>query len=225
MNIAKKRIIKNKRVTIGKKPPCKSDPIIIRKYSNRRLYDTFHSKYISLSDVRNLVNNSLPFKVIEVKRNEDITKSILSQIIHDSETNGDSVLPIDLLLRLIKVYNSQMDKMCLPNYLNESLKLFSHQRQEFSNQVNDSFDTNNPYKELQKIGNETVQQFMSFAGYNFTDFSDHFAVNNNKKSNLTLKNDKQDSFDYSSSTDDIDKLKKEIVYLKAQLKKADNSVT
>ena len=105
-----------------------SDVRIIKKYPNRRLYDTQESRYITLNDVRQLVIDGTEFEVIDKKTGNNITRSILLQVISEQEQRGDSVMSEDFLAQVIRAYSGQMPTM-LRGYLEKSLGLFVEQQQ------------------------------------------------------------------------------------------------
>jgi len=108
---------------------------LIKKYPNRRLYDTSTSKYITLDDVRDMVVKEVPFKVVEKKTNEDITRNILLQIIMEQESgNGEPMFSVDLLMRFIQNYgeNSQAD---FSDFMEKSLQFFTDQQEMFHEQL------------------------------------------------------------------------------------------
>ena len=108
---------------------------LIKKYPNRRLYDTSTSKYITLDDVRYMVIDSIPFKVVEKKTNEDITRNILLQIIMEQESgNGEPMFSIELLMQFIQNYgeNTQAD---FSNYMEKSLQFFAQQQEALREQL------------------------------------------------------------------------------------------
>ena len=97
------------------------NPRIIRKYPNRRLYDTEESRYITLNDVRDLVVRRVPFAVIDKRSDDDITRSILLQVISDQEQNGHAVLSAAFLSRIIRSYDSIAPNL-IAEHLEDSLK-------------------------------------------------------------------------------------------------------
>jgi polyhydroxyalkanoate synthesis repressor PhaR len=111
-----------------------SDPRIIKKYPNRRLYDTVQSKYITLSDIRSLVLERIEFVVIDKKSQEDITRSILLQVIAEQEHGVDQVMSRDFLAQVIRSYGGNLQNM-LSSYLEQSMKLFSSQQRELRDKV------------------------------------------------------------------------------------------
>jgi polyhydroxyalkanoate synthesis repressor PhaR len=111
-----------------------SDARIIKKYPNRRLYDTEESRYITLVDVKNLVISKIDFLVIDKKSGDDITRSILLQVISEQEQQGEPVMSQDFLSQVIRSYGSVMPSF-IANYLEQSLKLFMTQQQNLRGQV------------------------------------------------------------------------------------------
>ena len=108
---------------------------LIKKYPNRRLYDTSTSKYITLDDVRDMVVEGMPFKVVEKKTNEDITRNILLQIIMEQESgDGEPMFSVDLLMQFIQNYgeNTQAD---FSNYMEKSLQFFAQQQEALREQL------------------------------------------------------------------------------------------
>ncbi len=103
-----------------------SEPRVIKKYPNRRLYDTVESRYITLADVRRLVVDKIDFIVIDKKTQEDITRSILLQVISEQEHNGEPLMSQDFLSQVIRCYGGAMQAF-VGNYLEQSLKMFQNQ--------------------------------------------------------------------------------------------------
>ena len=101
---------------------------LIKKYPNRRLYDTSTSRYITLDEVRNLVVEGIPFKVVEKKTDEDLTRNILLQIIMDYESgDGEPMFSIDLLIRFIRNYG-ESSQDGFKSYMEQSMEFFSQQQ-------------------------------------------------------------------------------------------------
>jgi polyhydroxyalkanoate synthesis repressor PhaR len=105
-----------------------SEPRVIKKYPNRRLYDTVESRYITLADVRRLVTEGIAFVVIDKKTQEDITRSILLQVISEQEHAGEPLMSQDFLSQVIRSYGSAVQSM-VGNYLEQSLKMFQAPRE------------------------------------------------------------------------------------------------
>ncbi len=107
---------------------------VITKYPNRRLYDTEESHYVTLADVRDLVINKTDFVVIDRKTNEDITRSILLQVITEQEQRGDAVMSEDFLSQVIRSYGKVVPGFAA-DYLEESMNFFMTQQQNLRSQV------------------------------------------------------------------------------------------
>jgi polyhydroxyalkanoate synthesis repressor PhaR len=99
------------------------DAIIIKKYANRRLYNTASSSYITLEDLARMVRENVEFQVLDAKSGDDITHAILTQIIMDEEANGEQMLPVSFLRQLIGMYGNSMQAL-MPSYLEASMANF-----------------------------------------------------------------------------------------------------
>lgn len=97
--------------------------VIIKKYANRRLYNTASSSYITLDDLARMVRENIDFQVLDAKSGDDITHSILTQIIMDEEANGEQMLPVSFLRQLIGMYGNSMQAL-MPSYLEASMTNF-----------------------------------------------------------------------------------------------------
>ncbi len=106
----------------------------IKKYPNRRLYDTEESRYITLADVRSLVIKKIEFVVVDQKSSEDITRSILLQVITEQEQQGEAVMSQDFLSQVIRSYGKVVPSSAA-NYLEQSMKLFMTQQKNLRAQV------------------------------------------------------------------------------------------
>jgi polyhydroxyalkanoate synthesis repressor PhaR len=109
-------------------------PRIIKKYPNRRLYDTEESRYITLADIRGLVMHKTDFVVIDKKSQEDITRNILLQVISEQEQLGEPIMSREFLAHVIRSYGDTMQSM-VGSYLEHSLKLFMDQQQNLRDRI------------------------------------------------------------------------------------------
>ena len=107
---------------------------IIKKYPNRRLYDTEISSYITIEDVRQLILDGETFEVRDAKSGEDLTRSVLLQIIADKEQDGEPMLSTQLLSQMIRFYGDSLQGF-MGNYLERSMQLFLEQQQQFRSQM------------------------------------------------------------------------------------------
>ena len=117
-------------------------PITIKKYANRRLYNTGTSTYVTLEDLARMVKRDEEFVVQDAKSGEDITHSVLTQIIFELENdrNGQNMLPISFLRQLISFYGDQM-QMVVPSFLEQSMIAFSKEQERLREQMNKAFGT------------------------------------------------------------------------------------
>lgn len=111
-------------------------PVIIKKYANRRLYNTQSSKYITLDFLAELTRKEIDFKVVDAKTDEDITHSVLTQIIMEEEQTGQHLLPVGFLRQLISMYGDSMQGM-VPQYLENAMDSFRKNQK----QVQDAIET------------------------------------------------------------------------------------
>ena len=114
-------------------------PTTIKKYANRRLYNTASSTYVTLADLAKMVKNGDDFVVYDAKTNEDITRSVLTQIIFEQEgIEGQSLLPTTFLRQLIRFYGDSMQAL-LPSYLEYSIDRFTGEKEAISSAANGIF--------------------------------------------------------------------------------------
>ena len=109
---------------------------IIKKYPNRRLYDTAISQYVTLDDLRALVRDCVKFRVIDAKSDEDITRTILLQIVLEEEDKGSPMFSTEVLEQIIRAYGDAMQGF-MSSYLKESLDVFLRQQRHTKSRKND----------------------------------------------------------------------------------------
>jgi len=120
---------------------------IIKKYPNRRLYDSAESKYVTLNNLKELVVNQIDFTVVDKKTGDDITRNVLLQIIlEQEEDNGEPLFSADVLQKLIGIYGNPNQKTA-GDFLTKSVQLFCDQQQLFQNHVEEAI-TSNPMSSL-----------------------------------------------------------------------------
>lgn len=130
---------------------------LIKKYPNRRLYDTRTSSYITLADVKELVLKHAQFQVVDAKTSEDLTRSILLQIILEEEAGGMPMFTSDLLSQLIRFYGNAMQGM-VGNYLEKNMQTFVLVQKQLQEQSRAMYGDNT------KINKDLWAQFMNFQG-------------------------------------------------------------
>lgn len=115
--------------------------VVIKKYANRRLYNTDTSTYVTLDDLAEMVRSECDFMVYDAKTGEDLTHSVLTQIIVDQESKGDqNLLPIGFLRQLIRFYGNSMERL-IPSYLEYSLDTLTREQEKYRKQFADTFGT------------------------------------------------------------------------------------
>lgn len=105
-----------------------SEPIIIKKYANRRLYNTDTSSYITLEDLSEMVKKGRDFEVVDAKTGTDMTRSVLAQIIFEEESKGAAMLPINFMRQIIRFYDHALST-AVPHYLETAMEAFAENQQ------------------------------------------------------------------------------------------------
>jgi polyhydroxyalkanoate synthesis repressor PhaR len=123
-------------------------PVIIKKYANRRLYNTETSSYITLEHLAAMTRQGRDFKVVDAKTDEDITHGVLTQIIMDEESRGETMLPVGFLRQLIAMYGGSMQSM-VPGYLEASMDSFRRNQDQLKTAVEGAF-AGSPFAEIAK---------------------------------------------------------------------------
>lgn len=113
---------------------------VIKKYPNRRLYDTEQSKYITVADLRDLITNGVDIEVQDANTGADLTRNVLLQIINEQETKETPLFTTEILTRMIRFYGGQSQGM-FTDYLGKSLEMFLEQQQKYQNSLADMFGT------------------------------------------------------------------------------------
>lgn len=116
-------------------------PIIIKKYANRRLYNTQTSNYITLDFLAEMTRDDVDFVVIDAKTGDDITHNVLTQIIVDEESSGQNMLPVNFLRQLISMYGNSMQSL-MPSYLEASMDNFRKNQKQFQEAVEGALNKN-----------------------------------------------------------------------------------
>ncbi|WP_395333259.1 polyhydroxyalkanoate synthesis repressor PhaR [Novosphingobium sp. BL-8H] len=134
------------------------DTVIIKKYANRRLYNTRSSSYITLDHLAKMTREGVNYKVLDAKTGTDITHTILTQIIMEEESNGEQMLPVNFLRELISMYGNSMQSL-VPHYLEASMDNFRANQTKLHKAFEDSLG-NNP---LAKLAEQNMAMFKAAA--------------------------------------------------------------
>ena len=139
--------------------------VVIKKYANRRLYNTSTSTYVTLDDLSTMVKAGTDFLVYDAKTGEDITRSVLTQIIFEEENKGTNLLPINFLRQLIRFYGDSMQAF-VPGYLEFSLENLGKEQEKFRSQLMDAW------------GGDAIRAMQDHAQRNMAMFGDAMKVFN-----------------------------------------------
>ena len=152
-------------------PPSPSpEPVTIKKYANRRLYNTATSSYVTLEHLCQMVKDGVDFVVYDAKTNEDITRQVLTQIIVEEESKGQNLLPISFMRKLIGFYGGNM-QWALPTYLDQSMQSFSRNQEQMREYFQKTMGGIFPFDAFSNMGKQNLammeqamKMFAPFAG-------------------------------------------------------------
>jgi len=131
-------------------------PITIKKYANRRLYNTATSSYVTLDHLCQMVKDNIDFVVFDAKTGEDITRSVLTQIIVEEEgKGGQNLLPINFLRQLISFYGDNL-QFLLPRYLEQSMESFAMNQEQMRKYLQESFGGIFPFNRFEELGKQNM---------------------------------------------------------------------
>jgi polyhydroxyalkanoate synthesis repressor PhaR len=134
-------------------------PIIIKKYANRRLYNTQSSSYVTLEHLCDMVKKGVEFEVRDARTGEDITRQVLAQIIFEEENKGGQhLLPIQFLRQLIRFYGDSLQAF-VPSYLEMSMESFTKNQQEMREKFAEAFGGKFGFKDFEKMSRQNVEMF------------------------------------------------------------------
>ncbi len=137
-----------------------AEPITIKKYANRRLYNTATSSYVTLDHLCQMVKEGTDFAVYDAKTGEDITRTVLTQIIVEEESKGQNLLPITFLRQLISLYGDNM-QWIVPRYLEHMMTAFATNQDRMRQTMQDTFGGMFPFANLEEVGKQNMALFES----------------------------------------------------------------
>ncbi|WP_316016134.1 polyhydroxyalkanoate synthesis repressor PhaR [Roseobacter sp. HKCCA0434] len=133
-------------------------PIVIKKYANRRLYNTAKSSYVTLEHLAQMVREGQDFVVNDAKSGEDITRSVLTQIIFEEEAKGQNMLPTNFLRQLIRLYGDTLQGF-VPGYLDASMDTFARNQEKMRDQVRSAFEANPAIANFEAMSRSNMEWF------------------------------------------------------------------
>ncbi|MBL6936697.1 MAG: polyhydroxyalkanoate synthesis repressor PhaR [Alphaproteobacteria bacterium] len=188
--------------------PKQEAPVVIKKYANRRLYNTQTSSYVTLDHLAQMVKDGTEFEVRDARTGEDITRSVLTQIIFEEEAKGQSLLPIKFLRQLIRFYGDSLQSF-VPGYLDMSMEGFAKNQEQMRNRLQEAFGGStqvieNMTRQNMAMFERAMQMFSPFAAQSRRGDDDH-------KSNGAAPESR------AKPSEDISELKSEIEAMRKQL--------
>src|SRR6188472_2124287 len=130
-------------------------PTVIKKYANRRLYHTGTSSYVTLEDLAKMVRLGEDFLVYDAKSGDDITRSVLTQIIVEQEGKGQNLLPISFLKQLIGFYGDNL-QFLVPRYLEQAMQSFARNQEQMRQYMQGTFGQMFPFANLEEMGKQNI---------------------------------------------------------------------
>jgi polyhydroxyalkanoate synthesis repressor PhaR len=132
--------------------------VTIKKYANRRLYNTATSSYVTLDHLAQMVKDGIDFAVFDAKTGEDITRSVLTHIIVEEESKGPNLLPIDFLRHLISFYGDSLQAV-VPNYLDHTMHAFARNQEQMRGAMQDALGGLSPFGQFEEMGKQNMAMF------------------------------------------------------------------
>jgi polyhydroxyalkanoate synthesis repressor PhaR len=188
------------------------EPTVIKKYANRRLYHTGTSSYVTLEDLAGLVRGGEDFVVYDAKSGEDITRSVLAQIIFDEESkDGQNLLPIAFLRQLIRFYGDSMQAL-VPRYLEFSMDSLTKDQGQFREQMTKAFSGG-------ALGSGAMDALQAQTRANMAIFTEAFRMFNPFAAAAAAKAQEESAAAGAAKSDDLGDLKRELSEMRDRLDK------
>ncbi len=185
------------------KPPDQL-PVVVKKYANRRLYNTESSSYITLDTLAEMVRIGRDFIVYDAKTGEDITRGVLTQIIVEEESKGRAMLPTSFLRQLIGFYGDQMQSL-VPRYLEQAMTSFARQQEQIRKTMQQTMGSFFPFGNIEEVGRQNIAM-MERAMNLFSPFAFRDAETNDPR-----------GASQAALQDEVTALRAEVEFLRAQL--------
>lgn len=196
----------------------KKDPVVIKKYANRRLYNTETSTYVTLEDLAQMVRSERDFVVFDAKTGDDLTHSVLTQIIveQESRSGGQTLLPIPFLRQLIRFYGDTMERM-VPSYLQLSLDALAKEQDRFRKQFASAFSPQGAFEAYQEQARKNLAMFEQTMAM-FTPFS-HGKQGPKKEEGGAAKEQSSPPASAPPAASELDELKTQLAAMQAKIEK------
>lgn len=191
---------------------AETPPVTIKKYANRRLYNTATSSYVTLDHLATMVKEGTDFVVYDAKTGEDITRQVLTHIIVEEEGKGQNLLPIDFLRHLISFYGDSLQSV-VPNYLDYSMQAFAQNQEQMRDYMENALGGLSPFGQFEEMSKKNMATFEE-AMKVFTPFH---AGNGSEKKPAGKKKKTADS--QEPAADQLDDLRSQLQQMQRQLDK------
>ena len=203
---------------MAKDDRSQSEPIIIKKYANRRLYNTDTSTYVTLDDLAQMVRAERDFVVFDAKSGDDLTHAVLTQIIVEQESRGQNLLPIPFLRQLIRFYGNSIEQL-VPSYLEHSLTSLTRHQERYRKQFEKSFGSA-AIEAVQEQARQNLAMFEKAMGvFSPFDPSAPPAKEATEKANAAAAESSKKSAGPGGGNDEIASLKAQLSAMQEQLDK------
>jgi len=183
-------------------------PITIKKYANRRLYNTATSSYVTLDHLCQMVKDGVEFAVYDAKTGEDITRSVLTQIIVEEEAKGQNLLPISFLRQLISFYGDNL-QFLVPRYLEHAMQTFARNQEQMRHYMEETLGGLFPFGNLEEMGKQNMAMFE-----NAMKMFAPFALDPNKAKGKPRESDEQAG---AEETPELEEMRRQIDALQRQM--------
>ena len=141
----------------SEQPSGGKKPVVVKKYANRRLYNTATSSYVTLDDLAKMIKEGGDFVVYDAKTGEDLTRSVMTQIIVEQEQKGQNLLPISFLRQLIGFYGDSM-QFLVPGYLEQAMMTFARNQEQMRKNLRATFGIF-PFGQFEEMGKQNIALF------------------------------------------------------------------
>lgn len=193
----------------------KDAPITIKKYANRRLYNTATSSYVTLDHLAQMVKEGTEFAVFDAKSGDEITRSVLTQIIVEEESKGQNLLPVSFLRHLISFYGDSLQGL-VPSYLEQSMQSFATNQEKMRDYMKETMGGLNPFGQFEEMNKQNMVMFEN-AMRMFT--PQFYKEGENNEGEPNKSNDDKVNTQAGKSVDDLEKMKAQLEAMQQQLSK------
>ena len=186
--------------------------VTIKKYANRRLYNTATSSYVTLDHLAQMVKDGIDFAVFDAKTGEDITRSVLTHIIVEEESKGPHLLPIDFLRHLISFYGDSLQAV-VPNYLDHTMHAFARNQEQMRGAMQDALGGLNPFGQFEEMGKQNMAIFENAMKMSVPFYGANGAQATNDSATPTATADAEKK----EAVDELEALKAQLAQMQVQL--------